>query len=91
MLHAHCMHTARAGQEEHSSQGTAKGEWRGKIRPEISQKLGGQSIPATAAAGREPGEGKGFQDHRALWVKCVCFHMDESVCIRTNALCEMHF
>lgn len=76
MLHMHvqCMHRARAGQEEHSSQGTA--QERGKFRPEISQKLGGQAISSSGSFGEG---GKGFQNHRALRVKCVCFYRDASV------------
>lgn len=66
------MHTARAGQEEHSSQGTAQGDWRRKLRPEIFQKLGGQTTPAPAAAGKEPEEGKAFR---------TTGHCRSSVCV----------
>lgn len=52
-----CTHTARSGQEEPCSQGTAQGERRGRIRPERSPKLGGQDTPA--AVGRTQGR-EGF-------------------------------
>lgn len=78
------MHTARARQEEHLSQGTAQGKWRGKIGPEISQKLCGmgceQAIPAAVAAGREPGEGRAFRT-TGHCISSVRFHTDASIYI----------
>lgn len=58
MLHirAQCRHRARAGQEEHSPQGTAQ---RQKLRPETPQKLGQQVIPSSGSSGKG---GKAFLD-----------------------------
>jgi len=90
------MHAAKAGQEEHPSQRTAQGERTGKIRPEISQKLGGQAILAAAAAGREPGEGMAFGT-AAHCISSVCarFHrmqvfISAGLGHRANALCETY-
>lgn len=65
-----CRHRARAGQEEHSSQGTAQEQ---NLRPGTPQELSQQVIPSSGSFGEEGRKGgKGFLHHRALRVKSVC-------------------
>lgn len=69
------------GKEEPSSQGTTQGERRGKIRPEISQKLGEQDIPAAVAVWREPGEGRAFRTAGHCGSSVYGFHTDGCKCL----------
>lgn len=76
-------HRARAGQEEHSSQGTAQ---RQKLRSETPQKLGQQVIPSSGSF-REGG--KGFLNCRALRVKSVCVSIGIQMFIAASPECRM--